>query len=223
MSDAPPASQVRLQPQLLQRWTRAVEGAGGRGQRAVFDALCARHAEPQRYYHTLDHVAACLSGLDHNASAADHVEEVELALWYHDAVYDPKRPDNEALSAELAREELMQLGVHDAAVARVCEHIAATQHHRARSRDGVLVIDLDLGILGAPPDVYERFEQNIRREYAFVIEKDYVTGRSRVLTGFLSRPQIYQTSTLRAALEGRARANLSAALQRLNATPPSLV
>jgi len=217
MSEASPTSEVRYQHLLFERWKHAVAGVGGHGQGAAFDALSARYAEPHRYYHTRDHVVACLGWLDRCADAAEYPDEVELALWYHDAVYDPTRSDNEVASAELARQQLTQLGVGASAIQRIREHILATQQHRAESRDSILVIDVDLAILGAPPDVYDQFERHIRREYAYVLEKDYVVGRSRVLAEFLSRPQIYQTLTLQALLEDRARSNLSAVLQRLSA------
>ena len=37
-------------------------------------------------------------------------EEVEWAVWYHDAIYDACAEDNEVASARLARERLSAIG-----------------------------------------------------------------------------------------------------------------
>lgn len=203
-------------PALQRRFDRALEAvgatdAGGR----VFDDLCRRHAEPQRRYHTLEHVDAALAWLDWFAGCADHRAEVELALWFHDAVYEPTAPDNERLSADLAREQLTELGASEPAIERVVAGIDATRTHQASSRDAQLVVDLDLTILGAKRETYEAFEQAVAWEFRHVPQDAYTAGRAAVLRRFYERTAIYQTAPMNELLEVRARKNLARSLAAL--------
>jgi predicted metal-dependent HD superfamily phosphohydrolase len=191
------------------RFDRAAVAAGATGDRdAIFTDLVARYREPHRHYHTLDHVDACLGWLDWFWSAAEHPAEVELALWFHDAVYTPGATDNERRCARLARDQLGALGVDAAKAERVAKYVEATEHVAPTIGDVGLVVDLDLTILGAPARDFDVFEQQIRREYAHVPDALYRLGRTHVLQGFDSRPHIYHVPQIREQLEAAARANL---------------
>ena len=191
-------------------------GAGGHGSGALL-RLRAAYDEPHRAYHTARHIGACLRLLDDEAvtATATHIEEVEAALWFHDVVYDTRASDNEERSAEMAAEVLGGAGVAEEVVARIAAHVRATKAHVPDSADGQLVIDIDLSILAEAPEVFARFEEEIRREYAWVDEAAYVAGRAAVLRGFRERPLLYGTPLLRERYEARARANLEASLARL--------
>jgi predicted metal-dependent HD superfamily phosphohydrolase len=203
--------------ELRARFARAVAATGGTGAiDAVFDDLVQRHGEVTRHYHTLTHVDACLAWLDWFSGAAEHPGEVELALWFHDAVYDARRNDNERLSAELARDRLEAIGVEGAAVERIVRHVEATERHAGPGGDSALVVDLDLSILGVAAPEFARFEEQIRREYGHVAEPLYVEGRRRVLEGFLARPEIYRVKEIAAELEARARDNLERRIEELS-------
>jgi predicted metal-dependent HD superfamily phosphohydrolase len=65
----------------------------------VLSELMHAYSSPDRYYHNFTHIQDCLSVFDQTSSLAAHPEEVELAIWFHDAVYDTKRNDNEQKSA----------------------------------------------------------------------------------------------------------------------------
>lgn len=201
-----------------ERFTRAWRALGARGDgREAFDALRAAYDEPHRAYHTGAHVAACLGLLDDPAvrALAARPDEVEMALWFHDAVYDTRAFDNEERSAALAEEHLVRAGVAGEVALRVASHVRATKDHVATSPDAQLVLDIDLSILGEDPAVFARFEQDIRREYAWVDEAAYVAGRAAVLRRFAERTAIYGTPLLRARYEARARENLAASLAKL--------
>lgn len=201
---------------LKSRFERAVTAAGGAGDTsAVFSDLVARYGEPQRHYHTLAHVSACLKWLDRFSAPAERGHEVELALWFHDAVYEPRARNNEQRSAELATEALTRLGIAPEAVANVAEHIAATEQHRAGTNDAKLVVDLDLSILGAALHDFDRFEAQIRAEYSHVEPEVFRAGRRRVLEDFLSRPRIFEVPAVRALLEPPARSNLERRIREL--------
>ncbi len=190
-------------------------GAGGDGH-AARDDLLARHAEPARAYHTLQHLGECLAAFGLAAHLAEHPAEVEAGLWFHDAVYAPQGDDNEARSATLAQQVLSAAGVAPAPVDRVVALVLATRHMAAEAApptaDAQLLLDIDLGILGATPERFAEYEQQIRQEYAFVPEPMFRTRRRAVLQHFLDRPRLYGTDFFQARLEERARANLARAV-----------
>ena len=97
------------------RFSELVRRLGAtRDPRAVADALLSAYGEPGRVYHGVAHLRDCLARLDEAAEPGDERDRVEAALWFHDAVYDPRAHDNEERSAEWARRALVDLGVpHD--------------------------------------------------------------------------------------------------------------
>jgi predicted metal-dependent HD superfamily phosphohydrolase len=199
----------------------AALGAQGYGRDTLL-RLRAAYDEKHRAYHTARHIGACLRLLDDAEilAAAAHPAEVEAALWFHDAVYDTHARDNEERSAQMAEETLSAAGVASDVVARIAAHVRATKAHEPDSADGQLVIDIDLSILGEAPEVFSRFEDEIRREYGWVEEAAYLAGRAAVLRGFAARPFIYGTPLFRARYEANARANLAASLVRLELRRP---
>ncbi len=215
-ADAVPRVQWHLLPSVrFDRLWNAL-GASGHGRQTLL-RLRAAYDEPHRAYHTARHIGASLRLLDEEAvtATAEHVAEVEAALWFHDAVYDTHARDNEERSAEMVREVLGAAGVADEVVARIAAHVRATKTHEPESADGQLVIDIDLSILGEAPEVFARFEEEIRREYGWVEEAAYVAGRAAVLRRFAERPFLYGTSLIRDRYEATARANLAASLEKL--------
>jgi len=181
----------------------------------LFDQLQAMYCESGRYYHTDQHVSECLKALDQHAQLADRPIEIELAIWFHDAVYDSRRADNEEQSAALAKQALSALGAASDSIDRIESMILATKSHQAIGRDAELMLDIDLGILGQPAAVFESYDQAIRREYAWVPEEQYLNGRTAVLQSFLDRPTIYHTQVFREAYEDQARRNLESRIRQM--------
>ncbi|MCW8131677.1 MAG: hypothetical protein KIS92_15130 [Planctomycetota bacterium] len=189
------------------------------GAAQAWKHLCANYAERGRAYHNLAHVAACLAHLDAFARRVrvpvGAFDDLELALWFHDFVYDPKRKDNEARSAAaFAR------GVGKALPAarrrRIVQWILATRHTQPPADPGEhLIVDLDLAILGAPRTIFDAYERAVRKEYAFVPEEAFRAGRAAVLKHFLARPRIFGTAYFFAKLEKVARRNLRRSLTAL--------
>lgn len=196
------------------RWRALWSGDAVDGD-AIYRDLVARYAEPHRAYHTLDHVADCLHWLDEVRPLLARPDEAEWAIWFHDAVYDPQRADNEERSAALAAEALTALAVDAAVGARVADLIRLTSHTTdALTADGAVVCDIDLAILGAPPQRFEQYDAAIRQEYAWVPEAIFRRERERVLAGFLDRPRIYHTFVMSEKCERRARVNIAQLLLR---------
>ncbi len=119
-----------------------------------------------RYYHTLGHIRDCLRELDSCRASAREPGLIELAIWYHDAIYDPSRHDNEARSAAMARDAMNNTGLPPTAIERVQAMILATRHlDPSGDADARLLVDIDLSILGRPQAEFDRYEDAIRREY----------------------------------------------------------
>lgn len=176
---------------------------------AALPALLAHYREPQRHYHTLQHLEECCAAFDLLRGQAARPGEIELALWFHDAVYYPTRRDNEALSAELAATCLRDAGACESAIGRIESMILATRHHQANDDgDCATLLDVDLAILGAAPARFAEYERQIRAEYAHVPGDAYRVGRGKVLAGFLARPRLYLTDLFFECYELQARRNL---------------
>jgi predicted metal-dependent HD superfamily phosphohydrolase len=178
--------------------------------RAMYD-----RAVLPRAYHNWAHVEACLVELESARSICDRADLIEIALWFHDCVYDPRRGDNEARSADEAERAMRANSAGESDIAVVRELILDTKHnHIPSNNDGQIIVDIDLTILGQPDDVFAEYERAIRAEYAFVGDADFSSGRAAVLRGFLARPSIYGTQFFRDRYERAARTNLTAAVAR---------
>ncbi|WP_414430233.1 N-methyl-D-aspartate receptor NMDAR2C subunit [Alcanivorax sp. IL3] len=203
---------------LQQRW-RTIVAPLLPDPEPTWQQLATRYNEPHRHYHTLDHVAACLGWLgwlDHYRHLAEDPPCLELALWAHDVIYDPRASDNEARSADWFAQQFAVSDLTNSQRARVHELILATIHpHPPTDPDMALLQDIDLSILGADAELYDRYEGWIRQEYDFVPEEAFRKGRSAVLRSFLDQRVIYHTAELREKLELPARENLSSALKNL--------
>lgn len=182
----------------------------------ALDGLIRAYSSPDRYYHNLTHLEDCLSIFDQMSFLAHHPEEVELAIWFHDAVYDPRRSDNELRSAEWAAKVIEESGLNPQVAGRVADSILATRHHgEVPDADAQLLVDVDLSILGRDPAVFWRYEENIRKEYAWVPEGLFRQERLRILKRFLDRPHIYYHHEFRERFEEQAHMNLEQAIVRL--------
>jgi predicted metal-dependent HD superfamily phosphohydrolase len=195
-----------------------MDGMAFPGSDAVREDLLRRWSEPHRRYHDLRHLEEVLAALPDDAPRA-----VLLAAWYHDAVYDPARDDNEAASARLAREQL----AGESELAEVERLVLLTRAHDPAEEDvsGAMLSDADLAVLGASPERYAEYTSDVRHEYAHVSDGDFRHGRTRVLAGLLALTPLYRTERGRERWEEAARTNLSRELAALvdpsaGAAPP---
>lgn len=197
---------------LRERWTRLLSGLGGDAPagEAVFADLQARYSASERHYHTLDHIFAVLETVRELGGTAKETPALVLAAWFHDVIYDSRASDNEERSAAHARALLQPLGVTEAILAEMERLILLTKSHTPSSHDrtGQILVDADLAILGAAEADYDAYAQAIRREYAWVAETAYRSGRLAVLERFLQQPRLYATNEMFTRLESAARRNL---------------
>ncbi len=187
---------------------------------ACLDGLISRYREPHRRYHGLAHVARVADVVDVLLGEVDVADPVavRLSAFFHDAVYDPRSSTNEADSARLARRQLPPLDVSGAVTTEVARLIMLTGGHLPAGDDdaaGQVLLDADLEVLGAPPNVYATYATGVRVEYSHVDDETWRSGRAAVLRGFLARDHLFHTPLMRRS-EPRARSNLSAELAALN-------
>ena len=187
-------------------------GANSSGS-SLYEELVASYSEPHRRYHSIQHLTECLQTYDMVRLLAERPAEVELALWFHDAIYDVRRGDNEERSADWAKRELAFAAVPEEAVARVHALVMVTRHTETPTcADQQLLVDVDLSILGAPQDRFAEYEQQIRDEYSFVPNWLFRRKRRTILKSFFDRPRIYSTEHFHLHFEQRARENLRRAI-----------
>jgi len=197
---------------LWQRWKALAERIGLAAPQPAFQVIEGRYAKDPDWYHTLRHIEACLNELDLARHLASSLDAVELALWFHDIVYDPRANDNEEQSAALLRRTI-EFPIVDIAV----PFILATKHAEPPSDpDALLTVDVDLSILGKSDEEFDAYERAIRVEYQWVPEDDYRAGRTRVLQSFLERSRIYSTAFFADRYEEQARRNLARSLSKLS-------
>jgi len=196
-------------------WSDAWRALGASADDALLAELLARYAEGQRAYHTLQHLGECLVHLARERDGAERPAEVALALWFHDAIYDVHRHDNEARSADWARQAARRAGLAPEVAERLHALVMATRHDaQPVGADARLLVDIDLAILGATPARFAEYERQIRIEYAHVPPAVFEPRRRQILSGFLARDPLYLTAPMRSRLEAAARANLGQAVAR---------
>ncbi|TYB46751.1 HD domain-containing protein [Actinomadura chibensis] len=200
---------------LVERWV----ALAGPHTRHIGAELDGRYGEPHRRYHTREHLTAVLDLVDELAAHAANPDAVRLAAWFHDAVYDPERADNEERSARLAARMLADTDLPEPDVERVVRLVELTASHAPEDDDpdGQVLCDADLAILGADPDRYAAYAAAVREEYAFVPDEFFKAGRAEVLNGLLALPKLFHTPIARERYEEHARANIRTELMLLNA------
>ena len=204
---------------LAATWDAAWSFLGRPAPAGLQAELMAAWSEPHRHYHDQRHLRECLALWTRWRDHSRRPGEVAIALWFHDAIYDPQAGSNELNSAAWAARSLVRAGADSDTAQRVHDLVMATQHDAPAALksgpDAQLLVDIDLSILGSPAERFERYDQDVRKEYAWVPGFRYRTQRAQVLQGFLDRPRLYHGAAAVDLLEGQARINLAAALSRL--------
>ncbi|MCW3096734.1 MAG: hypothetical protein JWL77_2352 [Chthonomonadaceae bacterium] len=189
-------------------WRRVT---GGRARREEFFDLVCRYSDTARHYHNFEHIRDMLW----NMYQTDVREDCALhrAIWWHDAIYDSTRSDNEERSAELAAQTLSAWNEPSAEIDRVVALILLTKRHDVPADDRVAetLIELDLRILAAPTEKYDLYAVQVRAEYGWVSDGGYARGRAEFLKRMLARVRIFTNP----GLDASARANLTREYERL--------
>ena len=208
-------------------WQRRVASPPSPDAQTVYAELRRRYEEPFRQYHNLRHILDCLRLCDEIGPLLVDRDAVEIALWFHDAVYDRGASTNELRSAELFLS--LSAGASFTFRHRVCDHILATRHSApVRDPDRRFLVDIDLSGFGAPWDEFMRNGALLREECRDQDEVRYHFGQVAFLTRLQQRRHFFSTDYFRARYETTARDNLRRVLAELRAkgygttAPPSL-
>jgi predicted metal-dependent HD superfamily phosphohydrolase len=196
-------------------WRRCADAAAQ--PEPVWQMLQERYKEPHRFYHTLAHLNQCLGELDTAAGQIEQADATEMAIWFHDIIYQYGAKDNEDLSAATFLEAA---GAHMAAdfVGRVCELISATKHAGAAQDAGIAcMVDIDLSGFGLPWEGYLADSNALREEAPGVSDKQYYQGKLRFLDELQRWPSLFQTGYFRERLESTAQANIARYCAQLRA------
>ena len=205
---------------------RAPAAATSTPQAARFDALWRRcglaerratgevrasifslYNEPSRHFHGLQHIEDCLARFDEITGLLQQPDAVELALWFHDAIYVPGARDNERQSAKLFRDAAS--AAERAFADRVARLIMATKHtDEHQSGDRGFMVDIDLAGFGDRWEEFMRKGTALREEFATQSDAQYFTAQVQFLRRLQSRPHFYSTAYFRERYEAIAQDNV---------------
>ena len=174
--------------------------------------LYGAYSEVQRHYHSIQHIVECLEHFHQIKTHLDDTLSVELAIWFHDVIYNPQAHDNEQQSADYMLRMLENvLGAEQ--ITKIYAWILATQVHAPTAdTDLTYLLDIDLAILASDPMRFAEYERQIQQEYAWVKPSLYVQKRQQVLRHFLETQPLYQTPFFQKRYECLAKQNLAQAL-----------
>ena len=175
----------------------------------VFQKLKELYSEPQRKYHNANHIHQCLEQFEYARHLPNDSEAVEMAIWFHDAIYEPKASNNEMRSAKFALNVLRLARLSDWFNMTVYALIMHTRHlTQPQKTDAQVLVDIDLSSLGKPWKEFLKDSQNIRQEYSFISNEIFYPERAKILRRFLKRPAIYLRQFFHEKYEEQARENL---------------
>jgi predicted metal-dependent HD superfamily phosphohydrolase len=189
----------------------------------LFETILSRYDESHRHYHTAVHLQECLDAFDLLRDLCRFPGEVEFAIWFHDAIYNSARSDNEELSAELALKSLEKSGGEIEGAHRIHAMILGTRHHSVQSEkmallkesDCGILMDCDLRIFSESEERFSQYEHQVRKEFFSVNDAQFYRGRLRVLENFYRRNRIYQSKLFYNLYEEKARNNLEKSIASL--------
>jgi predicted metal-dependent HD superfamily phosphohydrolase len=193
-------------------WRACLATGASDDAEAVWSALDKRYSEPHRFYHDAQHIAYCLEQLDLAIGEVNNPAQLEMAIWFHDVVYDLGSQDNEARSTgffRVAADGKMPRAFVDAVVGL----ILATQHNAVpRDLDQQFICDIDLASFGYPWTCYMRDSAAVKAEFQGP-DEEYRRGKKAFLNALLARPRIFVTDFFNALYEQRARDNIRRLLE----------
>lgn len=175
------------------------------------------YSHPKRHYHTLEHLDNLLIQLTEVKNEIRDWQTILFTLYYHDAVYNSLKSDNEEKSAELAEQRMKQIAVPLAIIESCKLQILVTKSHvKSTESDTNYFTDADLSVLGQSWEIYSQYSKKVRKEYIMYPDLVYNPGRKKVLSHFLSMDRIFKTDIFHSKFELQAKKNLQKEIELLN-------
>ena len=199
-----------------QLWSRCTRNGSRQDAGALHGEVVAYYSEPHRRYHTPEHVEHCLDQFDEARDLMDSPDAVELAVWYHDVIYDVGASDNELMSARLFQERARG-EFDDALIEQVYDLIMVTVHNQVEPEtpDQGYMVDIDLSSFGLPWDRFLRDSVAVREEFPHLSDAEFYPRQRHFLQSLLDREAFCYTDFFRGRHEERARSNISQYLEKL--------
>jgi predicted metal-dependent HD superfamily phosphohydrolase len=191
-------------------WRRCMNAGAADSSTAIHQRLVDAYNEPQRRYHTLAHIDHCLAIFDQCKSLTANPDALEIAVWFHDVIFEPGKRENEALSAELYQD--LSADVHDNETrGLVVRLIMATLHDGSSldDSDAGYMVDIDLSGFGLPWEDFLRDSRHLREESAQLSDAEYYQRQRDFQACLLARPRFYVTDFFSQRYEQQARGNLT--------------
>jgi predicted metal-dependent HD superfamily phosphohydrolase len=175
----------------------------------LWNEVVKNYSSKKRHYHTLNHLENLLNQLTEIKGEIENWNAVLFTLYYHDIIYNSLKSDNEEKSAVLAAQRMKEIAV-DQELIELCQNqiLATKTHVKSLNNDTNYFTDADLSVLGQPWEIYQKYYEDVRKEYAIYPNLIYNPGRKKVLTHFLSMDKIYKTDYFIDKFEAQARINL---------------
>lgn len=187
----------------------------------LWDEIVSYYSQRHRAYHNLNHLYDIFTKLESHHSSIQDLPALQLAIWYHDIIYQALSKQNEIKSAMLCSKRLKENNIGSDYREKVFKLITSTKSHivedwktKAEKKDNAYLLDLDLSILGGDKKQYELYTQQIRKEYKFVPSILYNRGRKKVLNHFLKMERIFKTDYFYEKYEKRAIENIKRELEK---------
>lgn len=178
------------------------------------------YTEKHRHYHTLEHLSHCFEeSLRFNFHFFSTPMAIEMAIWFHDIVYDTTSSTNEEDSVVIMKNACGLIAKDNDVIKNdAADMILHSKHLYSKlsaSKECAQFLDIDLAILGADDVKFDRYEDDIRKEYEWVPLDIYRPKRIEILQSFLTAPEIYRTKKMRDRLEASARKNIARSIELL--------
>ena len=182
---------------------------------AIFDEVSGHYHEAHRRYHSPRHIRHCLRELDLAADLLEDGDAVEMALWFHDVVWEAQAApaSNERRSAELFVDRLggavapeFRDSVHRLVMVTVYPSEPCTA-------DEGYMVDIDLSSFGLPWEEFRRDSQAVRDELPHLGDEEFFPRQHRFLRMLLGRERFFVTDFFAGRYERRARGNIERLLR----------